>query len=484
MNIHLKLFLGVCFFLNQVSYGQTLRTLGTMDGKLRKTEEVFSEIITIIPAGKQVKIISGPVAGVYFVDYNGLQGYLNEIYFSIISKPSSYSTPATSSSYSSSQKWDEYSLKEHWKKNGMEKIEGIYENIGVDSYQDQEIPCPNNYGQIICNMTWRNYAPKYKLALVMLENEFKLVYLSSIEKGAIKIGGCNCNGQTYIEPGISNWQIGEVKAHLYKTAKPDFYKCNWYMADKSLNTDAYITFEDYDYFTLMLSGDKSEYLKLYPTIDENTPNNTDKNQKSSGTGYAISSNGYIVTNSHVTNGASSIRIRGVNGDFSKTYTAKVVIEDKNNDLSIIKIDDPSFTSLGTIPYIIANRASDVGSSVFVLGYPLRATMGDEVKLTNGIISSKSGFQGDVTSYQITAPVQPGNSGGPLFDDKGNIIGVINAKHVGAENVSYAVKASYLMNLIDLMPTPPKLQTISTVAGKPLTEQVKILQKFTYIIEIN
>ena len=151
---------------------------------------------------------------------------------------------------------------------------------------------------------------------------------------------------------------------------------------------------------------------------------------------------------------------------------------------MLQIDDPSFTTLGTIPYIIANRASDVGSSVFVLGYPLRATMGDEVKLTNGIISSKSGFQGDVTSYQITAPIQPGNSGGPLFDEKGNIIGVINAKHGGAENVSYAIKASYLMNLIDLMPTPPKLQTISIVSGKSLTEQVKILKKFTYIIEIN
>ena len=224
-----------------------------------------------------------------------------------------------------------------------------------------------------------------------------------------------------------------------------------------------------------------EFIKTYPSSDDYkfaSPS------PSSGTGYAISSNGCIVTNHHVTNGATSIKIRGVNGDFSKTYTAKVIVEDKNNDLSIIKIDDQNFTSLGTIPYIIANRASDVGSSVFVLGYPLRATMGDEVKLTNGIISSKSGFQGDVTSYQITAPIQPGNSGGPLFDDKGSIIGIINAKHVGAENASYAIKASYLMNLIDLMPTPPKLSTISTVAGKPLTEQVKILKKFTYIIEIN
>ena len=106
------------------------------------------------------------------------------------------------------------------------------------------------------------------------------------------------------------------------------------------------------------------------------------------------------------------------------------------------------------------------------------------KLTNGIISSKSGFQGDVTSYQITAPIQPGNSGGPLFDSNGNLIGIVNAKHTGAENASYAIKATYLLSLFDLMPTAPKLQTISSVTGKSLTEQVKTLKKFTYIIEVN
>jgi S1-C subfamily serine protease/uncharacterized protein YgiM (DUF1202 family) len=499
------------------STGQTLKTLG-MDGKLKKTEDVLSDVISIIPAGKQVKIISGPVAGVYYVDYDGKQGYLNELYFSTPPKPSSYATPSTfssyttpstsspysspstsspytspstsspytspsnSSSYSSPKKWNEYTLKEQWKTNGMDKIEGIYESVG--SYTDKEFPCKNEYGQTICYMTWRLYEVKYKLALVRQAENYVLIYISGNPKGSEKISGCKCDGESFVEPKSNQWQIGDVKARLYKTATPNFYKCDWYMGDKSLNSDYYITFENHSYFTLLNSGDKTMYLKLYPTADDNIGQNTNKTEKSSGTGYAISSNGYIVTNHHVTSGSTSIKIRGVNGDFSKTYTAKVVIEDKNNDLSIIKIDDPSFTSLGTIPYIIANRASDVGSSVFVLGYPLRATMGDEVKLTNGIISSKSGFQGDVTSYQITAPVQPGNSGGPLFDDKGNIIGIINAKHVGAENASYAVKASYLMNLIDLMPTPPKLQKMSAVAGKPLTEQVKILKKFTYIIEIN
>lgn len=451
------------------------------EAKMRELDSPISNTLYTLPAGTQVKIL-GLTGGYYKVEYNGKIGYINELFFQNSGINNYTSTPSNSSSYSTPKKWDEYNLKEHWKTNGMDKIEGIYESTG--SSTDIEVPCTNGYGQTICYMTWRNYDPKYKVALIKTDGDYKLIYLSGTPKGSEKVGGCNCDGNSYIAPESNKWSTGEVKARLYKTATHDFYKCDWYMGNKSLNSDGYISFDNYAYFKLILSGNESMYLKLYPTSDDNIGQNTNKTEKSSGTGYAISSNGYIVTNHHVTNGATSIKIRGVNGDFSKTYTAKVVIEDKNNDLSIIKIDDPSFTSLGTIPYIIANRASDVGSSVFVLGYPLRATMGDEVKLTNGIISSKSGFQGDVTSYQITAPVQPGNSGGPLFDDKGNIIGIINAKHVGAENASYAIKASYLMNLIDLMPTPPKLQAISTVAGKPLTEQVKILKKFTYIIEIN
>jgi S1-C subfamily serine protease len=337
--------------------------------------------------------------------------------------------------------WTETKLKSYIQTKGCDKIEGIYENTG----NSEKIP-------------------KYKVAVRKINGIYNLIYFS----GAHNTG---------------NWTEGEIKATLEPTATPLFYKAKWVMGDKSENNNYYITFEQGLFNLLSDDNEKQLFIKMFPSATDNI-DNTPSEGASSGTGYAISSNGYIVTNHHVTNGATSIKIRGIKEDFTKTYTAKVIIEDKNNDLTIIKIEDPSFTTLGTIPYIITNRASDVGSSVFVLGYPLRATMGDEVKLTNGIISSKSGFQGDVTSYQVTAPVQPGNSGGPLFDDKGNIIGIINAKHVGAENASYAIKASYLMNLIDLMPTPPKLQTISTVAGKPLTEQVKILKKFTYIIEIN
>ncbi len=220
-----------------------------------------------------------------------------------------------------------------------------------------------------------------------------------------------------------------------------------------------------------------QWIKLAPKVQDFT-----KTQPTSGTGFAISSNGIIVTNYHVIDGAKTIKVRGINSDFNKTYKAKVLVSDKNNDLALIQIDDYGFTSLGTIPYTIKTGLAGVGENIFVLGYPLRATMGDEIKLTNGIVSSRTGFQGDITAYQISAPVQPGNSGGPLFDSQGNLIGIINAKHGGAENASYAVKTSYLTNLIDLLPNPPKLQTLNSLTGKTLTQQVELVKKFVYIIE--
>lgn len=221
-----------------------------------------------------------------------------------------------------------------------------------------------------------------------------------------------------------------------------------------------------------------QFIKLYPQEQQYS-----KSQLSSGTGFAITADGMIATNNHVIEGATKISVRGINGRFDITYNAKVVIIDKNNDLALIKIEDYNFTSIGKIPYIIKSTVSNAGENIFVLGYPLRASMGDEIKLTNGIISSKTGYQGDITTYQISAPIQPGNSGGPLFDSQGNLTGIINAKLVGAENASYAVKVSYLINLIEILDNPPTIQTVSSLNGKTLVQQVEIAKKFVYIIEV-
>lgn len=199
-----------------------------------------------------------------------------------------------------------------------------------------------------------------------------------------------------------------------------------------------------------------------------------------GTGFAISSSGYIVTNYHVVEGGNNIQVLGIKGDFSTKYTAKVVLFDEKNDLAILKVG----VSLGTLPYIFRKSMASVGESVFVLGYPLTASMGNEIKLTDGLVSSKSGFGGDITLYQISAPVQPGNSGGPVFDKSGNVIGVICAKHLKAENASYAVKLTYLTSLIESISTPPTLPSSSLMSGQSLPQQVKMASKFVYQIIVD
>ena len=97
---------------------------------------------------------------------------------------------------------------------------------------------------------------------------------------------------------------------------------------------------------------------------------------------------------------------------TESYPAKVVVTDPQNDLAIIKIDDQTFNGNGAIPYGLMTRTKDTGSEVFSMGYPMADVMGSEIKFTDGKISSKSGIGGDVRVYQISVPIQPGNSGGP------------------------------------------------------------------------
>lgn len=233
-----------------------------------------------------------------------------------------------------------------------------------------------------------------------------------------------------------------------------------------------------NYFDLSKYGNK-EYSQSDGNYNYFTPDET--YTYSSGTCFALSNNGYLATCYHLVEGASAIHIKGINGNFDKKYNAKVVSYDRNNDLAILKIDDTNFTTLGNVPYSISSKTTDVGENCYVLGYPLRAEMGDEIKLTNGLISSKSGFQGDITSYQISAAAQPGNSGGPLFDKNGNLIGIVNAKLTIAESASYAVKSPYLKTLMAAIDDkiPP---TTNILSGKTLAEQVKEIKRYIYIIE--
>ena len=200
-----------------------------------------------------------------------------------------------------------------------------------------------------------------------------------------------------------------------------------------------------------------------------------------GTGFAIA-DGYLVTNYHVTNGAKTIKVRGINGDMKEIQKGYVVASDRDRDLAIIKIVDKRFEGFEDIPYCIGKSLPEVGDEVFVLGYPMTSTMGQEIKLTDGIISAASGYKGDQSMYQISAAVQPGNSGGPLFDKEGNVIGVICAKHADAENANYAIKVSYLYSLVNSSGLGIKMADNNKVKSKSLPQKVKQVKPFVYLIE--
>lgn len=224
--------------------------------------------------------------------------------------------------------------------------------------------------------------------------------------------------------------------------------------------------------------------KIYPTLD--IINNILKSKESedaivTGTGFAITKTGLVVTSNHVVNGKKQISIRGVNGNMD-ALEGKVILNDENNDIAIIKIIDKSFVEIKNIPYNINTQLSKTGDEIFVLGFPLRSTMGDEIKLTTGVISSRTGFKGDLSSYQISAPVQPGSSGGPVFNRNGEVIGLISSKHTEAEGASYAVKSFFLLNIIELLPEETEIQSVNYLQNKDLSTQVSILKDFVFIIE--
>ena len=205
-----------------------------------------------------------------------------------------------------------------------------------------------------------------------------------------------------------------------------------------------------------------------------------------GSGVIISNSGLIATNFHVIEDAEAIEVDFLYNGQVKSFRAKVIRTDEVNDLAIIKIDDNSFEGLSGIKYNFKTRSSQVGESVFALGYPKAlSSMGKDIKFTDGKISSKTGFQGDVTTYQTTTPIQPGNSGGPLFDYKGNLIGINSSKIVSddVDNVAYTIKSLYLLTLIDSMNENVNLPSDTSLYSLPLTSKIKQLSKYVTLIKV-
>ncbi len=170
-------------------------------------------------------------------------------------------------------------------------------------------------------------------------------------------------------------------------------------------------------------------------LDENKLN-------SFGTGFFINNEGFIITNHHVIKNSNKIIVLSQN----HFYNATVIYSDQSYDLCLLQIDRKS------IGLHFSTDDTELGMEVITYGYPQPDSQGFAPKVTQGIVSSNSGYQDDIRSFQFDAAIQPGNSGGPLVDkETGGLLGVIFSIMSKSQNVNYAIKKHILLRFLDKIP---------------------------------
>ena len=208
-----------------------------------------------------------------------------------------------------------------------------------------------------------------------------------------------------------------------------------------------------------------------------------------GSGFILPRSGYVVTNHHVVEGIPHLQV--MSATRGRTTGATVVVKDPTNDLAVLKLDDPTalVPSGGAAPYAIGvGTAVKVGQEVFTMGFPLGDIMGATPRLSSGRVDSLFGPEDDPTVYQISNPLQPGNSGGPLFNMKGELVGIVSSgldakafyerSGVIPQNVNFAVKATYLKSLLEVLPDASTLvDARPSFPGIPLEQHVERLTPF-------
>lgn len=199
-----------------------------------------------------------------------------------------------------------------------------------------------------------------------------------------------------------------------------------------------------------------------------------------GTGFMVSGSGYIATSYHVIRDADSVYIQNERFGILK---AIVVRTDQVNDVAILKIDDPAFTPSGQLPFVITSAQSDLGAGVFTLGFPR-----EEIVYGEGTISAATGYKQNVTAYQIAVPVNPGNSGGPLVNQTGEVVGMISGIQTEALGAAFAVKSNILLDVINNIPADSlgksiQLSRYNRLKNHDRTQQVKRLRDYVFMVKV-
>lgn len=292
---------------------------------------------------------------------------------------------------------------------------------------------------------WLTDDGKYEIAIV--KNDFPV-----------------CLGYDYVgfidQTTDPTWDAGKIRLQLKATAAPGLFigflhkKATGYLSltdDQSLGT----IFRVMNNTIMQYATEKKEMKSLFKVYPGNA--NASNEYSRSGTGFFLAAD-LIVTNYHVIENAQVIDITFNNG---QKAPGTVIAKDRINDVALLKISkvDSSVT-----PLSMANIESvKDGDAVYTVGFPAPGLLGTNAKLSEGIINGLTGIQDDVRMFQISIPVQAGNSGGPLINAKGQVVGIVTSTinpmvslmFTGAlpQNVNFAMKINYVNNLLSTLPEP-------------------------------
>lgn len=297
--------------------------------------------------------------------------------------------------------------------------------------------------------------------------------------------------------------LGTIGAHFSKTAYQDIFTSKQFSVDGSFYLGNYVLENTglLKHSINYISDGKQihyeqYYLRVFPSIEKIHASRIHDDNKSATTASAflVSESGLIITNYHVVDGTDKIEVTFPSKHIMKTASLK--LKDEANDLAILQITDFQYSELTNdkIPFSFADISSvKTGQEVYTLGFPLGSIMGSKSRLSVGTINSMYGINDDPRLFQISNPLQPGNSGGPLFNMNGQLIGVVvsglNAKYfydnlgVIPQNVNFAVKVSYLENLLRMLPEGEEI-TIRESRLSTLSTEDQIAKLDPFVVQIH
>ncbi|HTN38199.1 MAG TPA: serine protease [Arachidicoccus sp.] len=204
--------------------------------------------------------------------------------------------------------------------------------------------------------------------------------------------------------------------------------------------------------------------------------------KSGGSAFMIDGKGYLVTNAHVLKGSSAV----VANSDGQEFKTSIVYVDNQKDLAILKITDSDYQLVKTLPYDLKSNKVELGAEVFTLGYPRNDWV---ITYNKGYLSAVSGFDGDTSTVQISLLANPGNSGGPVFNKFGDIVGILSTREANAQGVTFAIKSKEIYQAIDEWQSkdtsaisPESMHTDRNLRSESRENQLKKLQQYVYNVK--